>query len=52
MMTTRVFVAEAEEAEWRREAMGDARDALACGDYEAAWVALNRHENPKVVDNA
>lgn len=32
------------EAAWRKQAMCDAKDALACGDVPAAWDALNRHE--------
>lgn len=32
------------ESIWRKEAMMDARDALACGDTSAAWTALTRHE--------
>ncbi len=32
------------EVEWRREVMGEAKMALACGDGEAAHDALTRHE--------
>lgn len=32
------------ECDWRRRVMGDAKDALACGDNNAAWKALTRHE--------
>lgn len=32
------------EAEWRRQVMSDAKDALACGDSAAAYEALTRHE--------
>lgn len=32
------------EAEWRREVMGRAKDALASGDAELAYHELTRHE--------
>lgn len=32
------------EAEWRREVMSEARDALAGGDAARAWEILNEHE--------
>ena len=35
-----------EEAAWRKEAMGDAKERLAVGDPEGAFFALTRHESP------
>lgn len=32
------------EAVWRQRVMGEAKEALACGDGEAAYEALTRHE--------
>lgn len=33
-----------DETAWRKRAMVDARDHLACGETTAAWTALTRHE--------
>lgn len=32
-----------DECAWRKQAMIDARDALACSNIKAAWDALDRH---------
>lgn len=32
------------EARWRQRVMGDAKEALACGDGAAAYAALTKHE--------
>jgi hypothetical protein len=34
-----------QKRDWRKRAMIDARDALACGATGAAWTALTRHED-------